>query len=218
MRSRFDESLTLLNNGLIEMGGLVESAIFQATQALLEQDAAKAREIIAGDTIIDEKEKDIESQCLKLLLHQQPVARDLRQISTALKLITDMERIGDQAADISELCIYLAEQQYIKKLEHIPQMAGETIKMVTWAIDAFVKKDQALAETVIAHDGVVDALYVTVKRDLINLVHEDVKTGEQAFDLLQIAKYYERIGDHAVNIAEWVIFSITGKHKDKQML
>ncbi len=218
MRSRFDESLTLLNNGLIEMGGLVESAIFQATQALLEQDAAKAREIIAGDTIIDEKEKDIESQCLKLLLHQQPVARDLRQISTALKLITDMERIGDQAADISELCIYLAEQQYIKKLEHIPQMAGETIKMVTWAIDAFVKKDQALAETVIAHDDVVDALYVTVKRDLINLVHEDVKTGEQAFDLLQIAKYYERIGDHAVNIAEWVIFSITGKHKDKQML
>ncbi len=218
MRSRFDESLTLLNNSLIEMGGLVEGAIFKATQALLEQDAEKARSIIDGDSVIDEKEKDIESQCLKLLLHQQPVARDLRQISTALKMITDMERIGDQAADISELCIYLAEQQYIKKLEHIPQMAGETIKMVTWAIDAFVKKDQALAETVIAHDDVVDSLYVTVKRDLIDLVHEDVKTGEQAFDLMQIAKYYERIGDHAVNIAEWVIFSITGKHKDKQVL
>lgn len=218
MRSRFDESLTLLNNSLIEMGGLVEGAIYKATQALLEQDASSARNIIEGDSIIDEKEKDIESQCLKLLLHQQPVARDLRQISTALKIITDMERIGDQAADISELCIYLAEQQYIKKLEHIPQMAGETIKMVTWAIDAFVKKDQALAETVIAHDDVVDSLYVTVKRDLIDLVHEDVKTGEQAFDLMQIAKYYERIGDHAVNIAEWVIFSITGKHKDKQVL
>ncbi|MEL7624675.1 MAG: phosphate signaling complex protein PhoU [Clostridiales bacterium] len=218
MRSRFDESLLLLNNSLIEMGGLVEGAIYKATQALLEQDASSARNIIEGDSIIDEKEKDIESQCLKLLLHQQPVARDLRQISTALKIITDMERIGDQAADISELCIYLAEQQYIKKLEHIPQMAGETIKMVTWAIDAFVKKDQALAETVIAHDDVVDSLYVTVKRDLIDLVHEDVKTGEQAFDLMQIAKYYERIGDHAVNIAEWVIFSITGKHKDKQVL
>ncbi len=218
MRSRFDEQLTELNNSLIEMGALIERAISQATKALLEQSAATARAIIDGDTAIDDKEKEIESLCLKLLLNQQPVARDLRQISTALKMITDMERIGDQAADISELCVYLSDQEYIKKLEHIPQMAQATIKMVTDCIDAFVKKDLTLAQSVIVYDDVVDDLYVTVRNDLIALIHDDAKNGEQAFDLLQIAKYYERIGDHAVNIAEWVIFSITGKHKDKQVL
>ena len=218
MRSRFDEQLIQLNNSLIEMGALIERAIANATKALITQDADTAKSIIGGDTVIDEKEKEIESLCLKLILNQQPVARDLRQISTALKMITDMERIGDQAADISELCIFLATQEYIKKLEHIPQMAEATIKMVTDSIDAFVKKDLELAQAVIDYDDVVDELYVTVKKDLIELVHVDVKNGEQAFDLLQIAKYYERIGDHAVNIAEWVIFSITGKHKDKQVL
>jgi len=218
MRSRFDEQLTQLNHSLIEMGALVERAIARATKALISQDADTARSIIDGDAIMDEKEKEIESLCLKLILNQQPVAKDLRQISTALKMITDMERIGDQAADISELCIFLATQEYIKKLDHIPQMANATMKMVTDSIDAFVKKDLELAQAVIDYDDVVDDLYVTVKRDLIELVHADVKNGEQAFDLLQIAKYYERIGDHAVNIAEWVIFSITGKHKDKQVL
>jgi len=218
MRSRFDEQLTLLHNSLIEMGALVERAIADATKALISQDAEIARGIISSEYRVDEKEKEIESLCLKLLLNQQPVARDLRQISTALKMITDIERIGDQAADISELCVYLSAQEYIKKLDHIPQMAEETIKMVTGSIDAFVKKDLNLAHAVIENDDVVDGLYVTVKKDLIALVHDDVKHGEQAFDLLQIAKYYERIGDHAVNIAEWVIFSITGKHKDKQML
>jgi len=218
MRSRFDEQLMQLNNILIEMGALIERAIARATKALISQDAETAKSIIDGDGIIDEKEKEIESLCLKLILNQQPVARDLRQISTALKMITDMERIGDQAADISELCIFLSAQEYIKKLEHIPQMAEATIKMVTDSIDAFVEKDLELAQAVINYDDVVDDLYVTVKNDLIELVHADVKNGEQAFDLLQIAKYYERIGDHAVNIAEWVIFSITGKHKNKQVL
>ena len=218
MRSRFDEQLIQLNNSLIEMGALVERAIARATKSLISQDADTARSIIEGDALIDEKEKEIESLCLKLILNQQPVARDLRQISTALKMITDMERIGDQAADISDLCIYLAAQEYIKKLDHIPQMAEATVKMVTDSIDAFVKKDLELAQAVIDYDDVVDDLYITVKNDLIALVHADVKNGEQAFDLLQIAKYYERIGDHAVNIAEWVIFSITGKHKDKQVL
>ena len=218
MRSHFDEQLTQLNNNLIEMGALVERAIARATKALIAQDADTAKAIIDGDLIIDEKEKEIEALCLKLILNQQPVARDLRQISTALKMITDMERIGDQAEDISELCVFLATQEYIKKLEHIPQMAEATIKMVTDSIDAFVKKDLDLAQAVIDYDDVVDDLYVTVKKDLIDLVHTDVKNGEQAFDLLQVAKYYERIGDHAVNIAEWVIFSITGKHKDKQVL
>ena len=218
MRSRFDEQLIELNNSLIEMGALIECAIARATKALISQDADTARGIISGDDVIDDKEKEIESLCLKLILNQQPVARDLRQISTALKMITDMERIGDQAADISELCIYLAAQEYIKKLEHIPQMAEATIKMVADSIDAFVKKDLELAQAVIAYDDVVDDLYVTVKKDLIDLVHADVSNGEQAFDLMQIAKYYERIGDHAANIAEWVIFSITGRHKDKQVL
>ena len=218
MRSRFDEQLIQLNNNLIEMGALIERAISRATKALMSQDADSARDIIEGDVVIDEKEKEIESICLKLILNQQPVARDLREISTALKMITDMERIGDQAADISELCVFLSMQEYIKELEHIPKMAEATIKMVTEAIDAFVKKDLVLAQAVIDYDDVVDELYIAVKQDLIALIHEDVKNGEQAFDLLQIAKYYERIGDHAVNIAEWVIFSITGKHKDIQVL
>ena len=218
MRSRFDEQLTKLNNNLIEMGALIEYAIAKAAKALQERDADAAQKIMADDTIIDEKEREIESLCLKLLLHQQPVARDLRQISTALKMITDMERIGDQAADISELCVYLDGQEYIKKPEHISQMAEATIKMVTDSIDAFVNKDLELAQSVIDYDDVVDNLYATIKQDLIGLIHEDVGNGEQAFDLLQIAKYYERIGDHAVNIAEWVIFSITGKHKNKQVL
>jgi len=213
MRSRFDEQLTELNNKLIEMGALVENSIAQATKALVEQDTALAEKVINHAADVDEKEDEIESLCLKLLLNQQPVAKDLRLISAALKMITDMERIGDQAADISELCVYLASEQYIKKLEHIPQMASATIKMVTESIDAFVKKDLDLAQSVITFDDVVDDMYVTVKRDLIELVHKDVSNGEQAFDLLQIAKYYERIGDHAVNIAEWVIFSMTGRHK-----
>lgn len=216
MRSRFDEQLEELHSSLIEMGAMIEHAIAQTTKALMEQDSEIARTIMQNDDKIDDKEKEIESRCLKLLLIQQPVARDLRQISTALKIITDMERIGDQAADISELCIFLADQKYIKELDHIPSMARATIKMVSDSIDAYVKKDLDLAESVIAHDDVVDELFLRIKKDLIALVHEDADCGEQAFDLMQIAKYYERIGDHAVNIAGWVIFSITGKHKGKQ--
>jgi len=212
MRSRFDEQLSALHNNLIEMGAMIEQAITKATKALLEQNVALADEVKSFDSIIDEKEKEIETQCLKLLLSQQPVARDLRQISAALKMITDMERIGDQAADISEICVFLAGQQYIKELEHIPQMAKATIKMVTDSIDAYVKSNLVLAREVIGYDNVVDNLFATIKKDLIALIHKDVQNGEQAFDLLQIAKYYERIGDHAVNIAEWVIFSITGQH------
>ena len=218
MRSRFDEQLATLNNSLIEMGSLIEQSINNATKALISQDMEIAQSVIDKDDIIDEKEKEIESLCLKLILNQQPVARDLRQISTALKMITDMERIGDQAADISEICIYLSTQEYIKELEHIPQMADATIKMVSDSIDAFIAKDLELAQSVVLYDDIVDKLYITVRKDLIDLVHKDVKYGEQAFDLMQIAKYYERIGDHAVNIAHWIIFSITGRHKNIQVL
>jgi phosphate transport system protein len=218
MRGRFDEQLAEMNNALIEMGALIEHAIARATKALENQDVAEARAVIANDDVIDDKEKEIEARCLKLLLIQQPVARDLRQISTALKMITDLERIGDHATDISELCEYLAGRESAVPLERIPQMAEATIKMVTDSIDAFVKKDLELAQAVIAHDDVVDDLFLTVRRDLIALVREDADNGDRAFDLLQIAKYYERIGDHAENIAEWVIFSITGVHKDRQVL
>lgn len=215
MRSRFDEQLTLLNHSLIEMGAMVEAAIHTASEALVHQDADIARSVIAGDEAVDQKEKDIERQCMQLLLQQQPVARDLRLISSALKLITDMERIGDQAADIAELTVYLSSQTFIKKLIDIPMMAEATMKMVTTSIDAFVKKDVYLAEQVIDGDDIVDNLFMAVKKDLVALIMQSEENSEQAMDLLMIAKYFERIGDHAVNIARWVIYSITGKHIGK---
>jgi len=215
MRNKFDEQLTKLHDMLIEMGALIEKAITLAIQALVQQDKAMAKQAIAVDEDIDHMEKEIEAMCLRLLLQQQPVARDLRLISAALKMITDMERIGDQAADISEIAIYLIGETYIKKLEHIPQMAAATSKMVTESIDAFVKMDLKLARRVVEYDDVVDELFYTVKSDLIELIHADSANGQQAMDLLMIAKYFERIGDHAVNIAEWVIFSLTGKRAEK---
>jgi len=215
MRNKFDAQLAKLDELLIEMGALIEKAIATAIGALERQDAAQAAQAIAFDDEIDQKEKDIESLCLKLLLQQQPVAKDLRLISSALKMITDMERIGDQAADISEITLTLSGTPYIKKLEHIPSMADATAKMVTDSIDAFVKKDLALAQAVIDGDDRVDELFDTVKNDLIGLIRADSDNGEQAIDFLMIAKYFERIGDHAANIAEWVLFSITGKHAKK---
>ena len=212
MRNKFDEQLSTLNKKLIEMGAMIENAISQTSFALVNQDVALAKRIIASDNDIDRQERDIEALCLRLLLQQQPVAKDLRLISAALKMITDMERIGDHAEDISELTVLLAGSPYIKKLEHIPQMADATMKMLTDSIDAFVKKDLELAHFVINYDDVVDDLFVTIKNDLIELIREDSANGEQAIDLIMIAKYFERIGDHAVNIAEWVEFSITGKH------
>ncbi|MPN33140.1 Phosphate-specific transport system accessory protein PhoU [bioreactor metagenome] len=212
MRNKFEQQLSKLNDMLIEMGALIETAIGMATRALKEQDVALAEKAIEFDDYVDQKEKQIESLCLTLLLQQQPVASDLRLISAALKMITDMERIGDQAADISEITIMLANTPYIKKLEHIPMMASAAVKMVTESIDAFVKKDLALANAVIDYDDVVDDLFNTVKSELINLMGVDSANGEQAIDLLMIAKYFERIADHAVNIAEWVVFSITGRH------
>jgi len=217
MRNRFEAQLEELNTELIRMGGLIEASISSAVKALIEQDREQAEKAILADIGIDEKEKEIESLCLKLLMQQQPVARDLRLISAALKMITDMERIGDQAADISEIAIYLSDEPYVKKLETIPAMAGATIKMVSDSIDAFVRKDLELADSVIRDDDIVDELFVTVKNDLIALIHRDPDTGGQALDLLMIAKYFERIGDHAVNIAEWVKFSITGEHKSVEM-
>ena len=213
MRNRFDEQLHTLNHELLEMGALIERAIRSATDALEKQDVEAALQAIAADKEVNQAERDIESLCLKLLLQQQPVARDLRLISSALKMITDMERIGDQASDIAELVIYLSKEPYRKELKHLPQMAENAIRMVTGALDAYVRKDVALAREVMAMDDTIDALFVTVKDELIALIRNDASAGSQAIDLLMIAKYYERIGDDAQNIAEWVEYALTGKHK-----
>jgi len=214
MRNKFDEQLAKLHEMLYKMGAMVEKAITLAIHALVQQDEAMAKQAIAFDNDIDHMEKEIETMCLRLLLQQQPVAKDFRVISAALKMITDMERIGDQAADISEIALFLIGETYIKKLEHIPQMAEATSKMVAESIDAFVRMDLDLAREVIDYDDVVDDLFDTVKFDLIELIQADSANGEQAIDLIMIAKYFERIGDHATNIAEWVVFAITGKHVD----
>ena len=213
MRNRFDEQLHALNHELLEMGALIERAIRSATDALIRQDGEAALQALSADKEVDQAERDIESLCLKLLLQQQPVARDLRLISSVLKMITDMERIGDQASDIAELAIYLSSEPYIKELTHLPQMAEHAIRMVTGALDAYVRKDVPMAQEVIGMDDAVDTLFVTVKDELIALIRNDASAGSQAIDLLMIAKYYERIGDHAQNIAEWVEYALTGKHK-----
>jgi phosphate transport system protein len=213
MRNKFEEQLNLLHNSLIEMGGYIEYAINLSVKALEEQNIELARQAIAYDDEIDEKEREIEQLCLKLLLQQQPIAKDLRLISSALKMITDMERIGDQSADIAEITIMMAGAPYIKELVDIPLMARASIKMVNESIDAFVKKDLDLALSVIASDDIVDDLFVKIRKELIELIQKDVNNSEQAFDLIMIAKYLERIGDHATNIAEWVVFSMTGKRR-----
>jgi len=212
MRNRFDGQLAKLHEMMIEMGAMIEKAITLAIHALVQQDEAMAKQAIEFDDDIDKMEKNIETMCLQLLLQQQPVAKDLRVISAALKMITDMERIGDQSADISEIALFLIGETYIKKLEHIPMMAEATAKMVTESIQAYVHMDLVLAREVIEYDDVVDNLFYTVRNDLIELIQQDKSYGPQAIDLMMIAKYFERIGDHATNIAEWVVFSITGRH------
>jgi phosphate transport system protein len=215
MRNKFDTELENLNLELIKMGSLIENSIETSARALINKDLELVKKVNEFEIEIDEMEKAIESHCLKLLLQQQPVASDLRLISTALKMITDMERIGDNAEDIAEIARYLVNQEYIKDLVHIPQMADATISMVKRAIDAYVSKDKELALQVCRDDDIVDDLFQLVKKELIEKIQENTENGEQAIDLLMVAKYLERIGDHAENLAEWVIFSITGQHKTK---
>ena len=215
MRSRFDEQLSQLNADLIDMGTMIEYAIESCAGALMNMDGALAATIVDFDHDVDRKERDIESLCLKLILHQQPIARDLRFISAALKMITDMERIGDQAADISEIVTMMLRGEPPRITGHFPDMAQATIGMVHSAVDAFVRRDLALARQVIADDDIVDRLFDDVRSDLIALLAASPDRGRQALDLLMIAKYFERIGDHATNIAEWVEFAITGIHKEE---
>lgn len=211
MRNRFDEQLALLNTELITMGALCEEAISGCVKYLINNDEAMKDIAIEADSGIDQKERDIENLCMKLLMQQQPVASDLRLISSAMKMISDMERIGDQAADICEIAIYVTESGLSSKV-HITDMARATIKMVTDSVESFVKKDADLANEVIKHDEVVDDLFDRVKAELIAAVQSSDVDAEALIDLLMIAKYFERIGDHAENIAEWVLYSITGKH------
>lgn len=210
MRVNYDKQLKKLNSAMIEMGAMIEKSIEMAIKALITQDVELARRTIMSDEDVDNQEKEIENLCLKLLLMQQPVASDMRQISSALKMVTDMERIGDHAADISELTIHMAGTPYIKRLEHISMMTKEAMVMLVSSIEAYVELDLEKARFVIKHDDVVDELFDMVKQELIELIRKDASNGEQASDLLMVAKYLERVGDHATNIAQWVIYYITG--------
>ena len=212
MRSRFDEQLILLNKKMIEMGAQCEELIALVAKSLLNSDVESARKAKAQGHEIDRMEREIESICLKLLLQQQPVAKDLRVISAALKMITDMERIGDQAEDIAEIIPFLNGKTGAE-FEDFKLMAEVTCKMVTDSIDAYVKQDIELAKAVLEHDDIVDDAFGRMKDILIKMISENKADGEYAVDLLMIAKYFERIGDHATNIAEWVEFSVTGVHK-----
>lgn len=212
MRNKFDSQLEKLNLELITMGALCEDAISASVKGFLDDDDELCQKAVEAEDEINRKERDIESICMKLLLEQQPVARDLRVISSALKMISDMERIGDQAYDIAEIAKFIKNSNVKSKI-HIKDMAAAATKMVTDSVDSFVKKDVELARAVMAYDDNVDNLFNCVKDELVQLITEDKANGEFCIDLLMIAKYLERIGDHAVNIAEWVEYSITGTHR-----
>ena len=210
MRNTFNEQLERLHVEMIRMGAACEDAISAAAEALLKGDAVLANTAVEAERELDRQEREVENLCLKLLLQQQPVARDLREISAALKMISDLERIGDQAADIAELTRYVELPE--QGAPHIADMARAVIRMVTDSVDSFVKKDLNLARAVCAADDKVDDLFDQVKRELIDLISADAANGEQGLELLMVAKYLERIGDHATNVAEWVEYSITGIH------
>ncbi len=215
MRVNFEKQLSQLNVELITMGALCEEAIGSAAKALLDGNAALLTRVLEADARIDQKERDIETLCMKLLLQQQPVARDLRTISSALKMISDMERIGDQAADIAEILSFV-ENFDLESVMHIGDMARATIKMVTDSVESFVQRDLEMAHAVVAYDDVVDGLFLTVKQELTEVICREPMRGGACLDFLMIAKYFERIGDHATNIAEWVDYSITGHHLEEK--
>ena len=211
MRERFESQLEQLHVELIKMGALCEESIAAAMRYLLENEQDMRERAMHAEREVDQKERDIEGLCMKLLLQQQPVARDLRTVSSALKMISDMERIGDQASDIAEIAVYLADSPLTGQI-HIKDMAVAAIHMVTDSVDAFVRQDLALARSVAAQDDTVDNYFDQVKRELIDLMMRNSSLAEQCIDLIMVAKYLERIGDHAVNISEWVEYAITGTH------
>lgn len=210
MRNEFSRQLNLLNREMTEMGNMCKAAIEQAMEALFSGDMDAAKNVILGEEQIDQKEKDIESLCMKLLLRQQPVASDLRTISAALKMISDMERIGDQSEDIAEIVEYM-EADAIPQEENLKSMAQRTVDMVIHSIEAFVVCDESMASEVIEADDEVDDYFLKVKEDLIIMIADSPEEGGLYIDLMMIAKYLERIADHATNIAEWVVYGITGR-------
>lgn len=213
MREYFDTELANLNNQLIGMGTLVEGAIKNAVEIIANNSSELLEKAREQEELINTSERKIQNHCIRLLLHQAPVAHDLREVSSALKMITDLERIGDQAIDIAEVSQYIKSRNNVINVTHIDEMANQASKMVTLAIDAFVKKDFDLAKKVSQSDDVIDELFDKVKEETVEIIQRDKALGEQAIDLMMIAKYLERIGDHAVNIAEWVAFSITGSRE-----
>ena len=218
MRSKFVSELQAMHEDLIQMASLAETAISSSVKALETMDETLAQKVVGSDHQIDELEKEVERRCLRLLLQQQPVARDLRSVSTALKMITDLERIGDQAADIAEVTVFLCRNRDFQMPEGLREMALAAVKMVRGAIDAFVEENLDKAHEVIGYDDVVDRAFLRTRDELIRQVKQATGSAEQIMDLLMIAKYLERIGDHAVNTAEWVVFSLTGAHKDAQVI
>ena len=214
MRNRFDQQLEKLNVELVTMGALCEDALTYAIRALFDRESDMAERAEEAEKQIDQMERDIESICMRLLLQQQPVARDLRVISSALKMIGDMERIGDQAADIAEIVKYLDEEE-VPNLGHLREMSDFAAGMVTASINSFVRQDLNLAKKVILDDDVVDGYFEKVKGALIGIIAEGDRDGAFLLDILMIAKYIERVGDHATNIAEWVVYSITGEHPEE---
>lgn len=208
MRLKFDEQLRQLNSEMILMGNMIQNAIQDTIDAFFNQNVDKAMRIMAEDELVDQEQKKIENICFQLLIQQQPVARDLRTITAAMKMVTDMERIGDQAADIAELTIMMSDSPYLLNVDHIKKMSAETVMMLQQAVDAYVERDMKKAHAVIEHDDIVDDLFVQVKKDLIEVMQTNADYAEHAADLLMVNKYLERIGDHATNIAEWVIFAI----------
>ena len=213
VRKLFEEELSELKTELVEMCRLTEQMINNAITALVNRDRELGKSVGLADKRVDEYEMDIEKRCMRILLRQQPVAKDFREVSTALKMITDIERFGDQASDIGDLVYTMPGERYIKKLEHITAMGNLAEKMVRESVDSFISNNEALANEVIALDDKMDDLFLTVKKELIELIKKDGANGDQAIELIMVAKYLERIGDHAVNVAEWTKYNETGVHE-----
>ncbi|MGN1062660.1 MAG: phosphate signaling complex protein PhoU [Candidatus Scatosoma sp.] len=213
IRKLFEEELSDLKTELVEMCRLTETMIETAIQALVTRDRELGKSVGDTDKRVDEYEMDIEKKCMRILLKQQPVAKDFREVSTALKMITDIERFGDQASDIGELVYSMPGDSYVKELHHISKMGELAVKMARESVNSFILHSVPLSDEVIALDDTMDELFLTVKNELIDLIKEDAKNGDQAIELMMVAKYLERIGDHAVNVAEWTKYNETGVHE-----
>ena len=213
VRKLFEEELALLKQELVEMCRLTEQMICSAIEALEKKDRELGKRVREADKRVDEYEMDIEKKCMRLLLKQQPVAKDFREVYTDLKMITDIERFGDQTSDIGDIVYTMPGEEYIKKLTHITAMGNLAVKMARDSVNSFILNDEKLADSVIKADDEMDDLFITVKNELINCINRDARNGDQAIELMMIAKYLERIGDHAVNVAEWTKYNETGVHQ-----